>query len=220
MMRPRAPCHPEGAARGTFKATGKVPRSARDDNFDVASAVRRARQCLLRALCVLLLLLFSFPVFAVEPSEVLSDPALEARAREIGQALRCVVCQNQSIDDSAAEVAHDMRRAVRDRLLAGDSNDQVFAYMVARYGDYVLLKPPFKTGTLVLWLGAPLLLLIAGGALLVAARRRQRAGLAAPQPLSDEERERLRVILSEAKDLMPLASGDEVLRSAQDDKGR
>ncbi len=174
----------------------------------------------LRALCVLLLLLFSFPTLAVEPSEVLSDPALEARARIIGQALRCVVCQNQSIDDSAAEVAHDMRRAVRDRLLAGDSNDQVFAYMVARYGDYVLLKPPFKAGTLVLWLGAPLLLLIAGGALLVAARRRQRAGLAAPQPLSDEERERLRVILSEAKDLMPLASGDEVLRSAQDDKGR
>ena len=128
-------------------------------------------------------------------SEVLSDPALEARAREIGQALRCVVCQNQSIDDSAAEVAHDMRRAVRERLTAGDSNDQVFAYMVARYGDYVLLKPPFKTGTLVLWLGAPLLLLIAGGALLLAARRRQRAGLAAPPPLSDEEQRRLDALL-------------------------
>ena len=77
----------------------------------------------------------------------------------------------------------------------GDSNDQVFAYMVARYGDYVLLKPPFKTGTLVLWLGAPLLLLVAGGALLLAARRRQRAGLAAPQPLSDEERRRLDALL-------------------------
>jgi cytochrome c-type biogenesis protein CcmH len=145
----------------------------------------------LRALCVMLLLLFSFPALAVEPSEVLADPALEARARTIGQALRCVVCQNQSIDDSAAEVAHDMRRAVRDRLSAGDSNDQVFAFMVARYGDYVLLKPPFKAGTLVLWLGAPLLLLVAGGALLVAARRRHRAGLVAPQPLSDEERRRL-----------------------------
>jgi cytochrome c-type biogenesis protein CcmH len=146
---------------------------------------------------LLLTLLFSFPALAVEPSEVLADPVLEARARTIGQALRCVVCQNQSIDDSAAEVAHDMRRAVRERLSAGDSNDQVFAFMVARYGDYVLLKPPFKTGTLVLWLGAPLLLLIAGGALLVAARRRQRTGIAAPQPLSDEERERLRVILSD-----------------------
>ncbi len=173
-----------------------------------------------RALALLLLVLIALPALAVEPSEMLPDPALEARAREVGQSLRCVVCQNQSIDDSAAEVAHDMRRAVRERLSAGDSNDQVFAFMVARYGDYVLLKPPFKTGTLVLWLGAPLLLLVAGGALLVAARRRQRAGLAAPQPLSDEERERLRVILSEAKDLMPLASGDEVLRSAQDDKGR
>ena len=94
---------------------------------------------------------------------MLKDPALEARAREIGQALRCVVCQNQSIDDSAAEVARDMRRAVRERLSAGDSDAQVFDFMVARYGDYVLLKPPFKLGTLLLWLGAPLVLLIAGG---------------------------------------------------------
>jgi cytochrome c-type biogenesis protein CcmH len=148
-----------------------------------------------RRVVALLALLFTLPALAVEPSEVLADPVLEARARTIGQALRCVVCQNQSIDDSAAEVAHDMRRAVRDRLLAGDSNDQVFAFMVARYGDYVLLKPPFKTGTLVLWLGAPLLLLIAGGALLMAARRRQRANLAAPLPLSDEERRRLDALL-------------------------
>ena len=156
----------------------------------------------MRRAIALLALLFTLPALAVEPSEVLADPALEARARTIGQALRCVVCQNQSIDDSAAEVAHDMRRAVRERLTAGDSNDQVFAFMVARYGDYVLLKPPFKTGTLVLWLGAPLLLLLAGSALLLAARRRQRAGLAAPQPLSDEERRRLDGILSEAKDLL------------------
>jgi cytochrome c-type biogenesis protein CcmH len=84
---------------------------------------------------------------------MLKDPALEARAREIGRALRCVVCQNQAIDDSNAEVAHDMRRAVRERLAAGDSDDAVFAFMVARYGDYVLLKPPFKSGTLLLWLG-------------------------------------------------------------------
>jgi cytochrome c-type biogenesis protein CcmH len=163
-----------------------------------------------------LLALIALPALAVEPSEMLSDPALEARAREIGQSLRCVVCQNQSIDDSAAEVAHDMRRAVRERLTAGDSNDQVFAYMVARYGDYVLLKPPFKAGTLVLWLGAPALMLIAAAALLLAARRR-RVPLA-PSPLSDEERKRLHVILSEAKDLMPAATGDEVLRSAQDDR--
>ena len=86
---------------------------------------------------------------------MLPDPALESRARDIGRALRCVVCQNQAIDDSASEVARDMRRAVRERLAAGDSDEQVYAFMVARYGDYVLLKPPFKSGTWVLWLGAP-----------------------------------------------------------------
>ena len=94
---------------------------------------------------LLVALLLSLPALAVEPSEMLKDPALEARAREIGRALRCVVCQNQSIDDSTAEVAHDMRRAVRERLTAGDSDAQVMDFMVARYGDYVLLKPPFKT---------------------------------------------------------------------------
>jgi len=139
--------------------------------------------------------LFIGACLAVEPTEMLKDPALEARARTIGQALRCVVCQNQSIDDSSAEVARDMRRAVRDRLTVGDSDDQVFAYMVARYGDYVLLKPPFKTRTLVLWLGGPLLLVVAGTALLFAARRRARRTVAPPQPLSAEERRRLDALL-------------------------
>jgi cytochrome c-type biogenesis protein CcmH len=145
----------------------------------------------------LLLLLFAlaFPALAVEPSEILPDPALETRAREIGRALRCVVCQNQSIDDSSAEVARDMRRAVRERLVAGDSNPDVFAYMVARYGDYVLLKPPFKAGTWVLWLGAPLVLLVAGTALLLAARRRRNQPIAAPKPLDEEERRRLDALL-------------------------
>ena len=119
---------------------------------------------------------------------MLTDPALEARAREIGQALRCVVCQNQSIDDSAAEVAHDMRRAVRERLVAGDSDDQVFAFMVPRYGDYVLLKPPFKAGTWCCgsarrccwwWRAAPCCW---------RARRRRRARRSPRrEPLSDEE---------------------------------
>ena len=122
-----------------------------------------------------MLLLFALPVHAVEPSEVLKDPVLEARARDIGRQLRCVVCQNQSIDDSVAEVARDMRRAVRERLLAGDSDARVFDYMVARYGDYVLLKPPFKPGTWILWLGAPLVLLLGAGALLFAALRRRKA---------------------------------------------
>ena len=146
-----------------------------------------------RVLALLAAMLLAFPALAVEPGEMLKDPALEARARDIGQALRCVVCQNQSIDDSAAEVARDMRRAVRERLAAGDSNDQVFDYMVARYGDYVLLKPPFKLGTLVLWLGAPLLLLLASSAIMLAVLRR-RATAPLP-PLSDEERERLRTLL-------------------------
>lgn len=141
----------------------------------------------------LLLLVFALPAFAVDPSEVLPNPALETRAREIGRSLRCVVCQNQSIDDSNAEVARDMRRAVRERLVAGDNDAAVFDFMVARYGDYVLLNPPFKARTLLLWLGAPLVLLIAGGALLLAARRRK--AVVAPQPLSDEERRRLDSLL-------------------------
>lgn len=144
-------------------------------------------------LCAMLAVAAS--AWAVEPSETLKDAALEARARTIGQALRCVVCQNQSIDDSSAEVARDMRRAVRERLTAGDSDDRVFAYMVARYGDYVLLKPPFKTSTLVLWLGGPILLIVAGTALLIAARRRTRQSPAPPQPLTDEERQRLDALL-------------------------
>ena len=187
------PTHRRSVSWAKQRPTSPSPRFARVPSLSPRCAGGEGFRW--RALFLSLLLLFAFPALAVEPSEVLSDPALEARARTIGQALRCVVCQNQSIDDSAAEVAHDMRRAVRERLTAGDSNDQVFAFMVARYGDYVLLKPPFKAGTLVLWLGAPLLLLIAGGALLMAARRRQRAGLAAPQPLSDEERRRLDALL-------------------------
>ncbi|MBX9944159.1 MAG: cytochrome c-type biogenesis protein CcmH [Reyranella sp.] len=140
-------------------------------------------------------LLLALPTLAVEPSERLPDPALESRARDIGRALRCVVCQNQSIDDSNAEVARDMRRAVRERLVAGDDDPKVFAYMVARYGDYVLLKPPFKAGTWILWLGGPLVLLVAGGALLLAVRRRRAVPPAPPPPLSDEERRRLDALL-------------------------
>jgi len=147
-----------------------------------------------RALAALLVaLLVSLPALAVEPSEMLKDPALEARARDIGRGLRCVVCQNQSIDDSNAEVAHDMRRAVRERLTAGDSDQQVYDFMVARYGDYVLLQPPFKSGTLILWLGAPLLLILAGGILLLMARRRR--VLETVQPLSEEERRKVAALL-------------------------
>lgn len=145
------------------------------------------------ALAIVLALLLAGPALAVEPSEMLANPALESRAREIGRGLRCVVCQNQAIDDSNAEVARDMRRAVRERLVAGDDDQKVFAYMVARYGDYVLLKPPFRAGTWLLWLGGPLVLIVAGGALLFAARRRK--ALVAPPPLSDEEQRRLDALL-------------------------
>ena len=149
----------------------------------------------MKALAALLVaLLLSLPAFAVEPSEMLKDPALEARARVIGRALRCVVCQNQSVDDSAAEVAQDMRRAVRERLTAGDTDQQVMQFMVARYGDYVLLKPPFTSDTWLLWLGGPLVLLVAGGGLLFAARRR-RPVEAPPAPLTDEERARVESLL-------------------------
>jgi cytochrome c-type biogenesis protein CcmH len=152
-------------------------------------------------------ILLASTAWAVEPSEMLKDPALEARARSLSRELRCVVCQNQSIDDSAAEVAHDMRVAVRERLSAGDSDRAVMDYMVARYGDYVLLEPPFKARTLVLWLGAPLLLLVAAAALFLAARRTRPA---APVDLTHAERERLTVILSEAKDPSATPQDDKV----------
>jgi cytochrome c-type biogenesis protein CcmH len=144
-----------------------------------------------RSLAVLgMTIMLASTAWAVEPSEMLPDPALEARARTISRELRCVVCQNQSIDDSAADVAHFMRVAVRERLAAGDSDKAVMDYMVARYGDYVLMKPPFKARTLVLWLGAPLVLLVAGLALFMAARRPPVVP-AAPAPLSAAEQQRL-----------------------------
>ena len=101
--------------------------------------------------------LLGLPAQAVEPDEILGDPALEARARDISRELRCVVCQNQSIDDSHAGIARDLRILVRERLIAGDSDDAVRDYVVARYGDYVLLDPPFKPQTWLLWFGPPLM---------------------------------------------------------------
>ena len=149
----------------------------------------------MKRIALLALLLLSVPALAVEPSEMLKDPALEARARELGRTLRCVVCQNQSIDDSAAEVAHDMRRAVRERLVAGDSDRQVMDYMVARYGDYVLLEPPFKPETWMLWLGGPLVLLLGAAGLLLAARRPRPPEPIPVPPLSEDERARVDQLL-------------------------
>jgi cytochrome c-type biogenesis protein CcmH len=115
----------------------------------------------MKRLCLILaMLLIALPAQAVQPNERLADPVLEARAREIGQELRCLVCQNQSIDDSDAPLAHDLRALLRERLTAGDSDAAAKQYIVARYGDYVLLRPPLKFSTLALWLG-PLIFLFA-----------------------------------------------------------
>lgn len=107
---------------------------------------------------------------AAEPDEMLADPVLEARAGALSKELRCVVCQNQSIDDSAAPLARDMRLLVRERLTAGDSDAQVKAYLVHRYGNFVLLRPPMQADTLLLWFGPILILIVAAGGLLLAAR--------------------------------------------------
>ena len=141
-------------------------------------------------------LLAAVPAHAVEPDEVLQDPALEARAREISEGLRCLVCQNQSIDDSGAPLAKDLRLLVRERLKAGDSNQQIVDFIVARYGEFVLLKPRFDTHTLVLWLATPAAFLAA--LLIVAlAFRRRRAEAQNPVPLSVAEKRRLKRILGE-----------------------
>ncbi|WP_425339142.1 cytochrome c-type biogenesis protein [Azorhizobium doebereinerae] len=117
----------------------------------------------LRSIALVLLLLLSgaVPAFAVQPDEVLADPALEARARELSRELRCMVCQNQSIDDSDAPLARDLRLLVRDRLKAGDSDRQVLDFLVARYGEFVLMRPVFSLRNALLW-GAPLLVLVLG----------------------------------------------------------
>ena len=145
-------------------------------------------------------LISAIPARAVNPSEVLVDPALEARARHISKGLRCLVCQNQSIDDSDASLAKDLRVLVRERITAGDSNDQVEAYVVSRYGDFVLLKPPFNMTTLVLWL-SPLLLFICGTiAIIVFFRRKKKAtttSTPAPLPLTDAEKKRVTELLME-----------------------
>jgi cytochrome c-type biogenesis protein CcmH len=143
---------------------------------------------------LLLALALAAAAGAVEPEEQLADPALEARAREIGQELRCLVCQNQSIDDSDADLARDLRRIVRERLTAGDTYDQVMAFVTARYGDYVLLRPPLRAGTLALWFG-PVVLLVAGIAAIMLRRRRR----VAAEPFSAEEDRRLAQLLDHEK---------------------
>jgi cytochrome c-type biogenesis protein CcmH len=148
----------------------------------------------------LVLCLAAVSAGAVNPDEMLDDPALEARAREISKGLRCLVCQNQSIDDSDANLARDLRVLVRERLVAGDSDGQVIDYVVSRYGDFVLMRPPFKAATYALWFGPAL---IGGlGILAVVAfyRRRTAAGArqgTAPPPLTEDEKRRLETLLDD-----------------------
>lgn len=148
----------------------------------------------LHTLLILLALLMPGAALAVQPGESLSDPALEARARALSADLRCLVCQNQSIDDSDAPLARDLRLLVRERLSAGDSDKEVTAFLVARYGEFVLLKPPFGTHTLLLWL-TPLLLL-AGAAVGIGWRVfAARAPAPVAPPLSMDEQRRLAGLL-------------------------
>lgn len=152
----------------------------------------------LRTAIAVLALFCTAPVQAVTPGEMLKDPALEARAREISQHLRCVVCQNQSIDDLSAPLAHDLRILVRDRLTSGDSDAQALDYIVARYGNFVLLKPPFQLDTLFLWFGPFLFLTLAGLALIRVVRRQ--AAVPANETAADltpEERRRLKALTDE-----------------------
>ena len=145
------------------------------------------------------MLMIAGAALAVEPGEVLDDPALEARARAISKNLRCLVCQNQSIDDSNAPLARDLRVIVRERLADGDSDDAVIAFVTARYGDYVLLQPPVKPTTYLLWAAPVLVLLGGGGMIAVAVRRRRHAATApaAPTDLSADERKRVAALLDD-----------------------
>lgn len=152
----------------------------------------------LRALLLTLALLaapLTGPALAVQPDEVLDDPALEARARALSSGLRCLVCRNQSIDGSNAELARDLRILLRERLVAGDTDEEAVAYLVDRYGEYILLNPPARGSTLLLWVAGPAMLAAAGGAAFVYLRRRRGARDAQGEALTPEEEARLREIL-------------------------
>ena len=142
---------------------------------------------------VLALLFFSQPVLAVEPGEMLDDPVLEARARELSTGLRCLVCKNQNIDESNAGLARDLRILVRERLVAGDTNEEAMGYIVSKYGEYVLLKPKFALHTLILWLG-PFVLLIVGAGVLLKMRSRKPTTVAEKE-LSEEEKKQLQDLM-------------------------
>lgn len=146
------------------------------------------------ALCMTMPLAI-WPAFAVQPDEVLDDPVLEERARDLSSEIRCLVCQNESIDESNAQLARDLRILVRERLVSGDTDQQVLDFLVARYGDYVLLRPPVKGTTALLWFGPVLVLLLAGSIIVVRTRSSRSRSSSAPIALSDEEKARVEALL-------------------------
>jgi cytochrome c-type biogenesis protein CcmH len=168
-----------GRMREPRRSHGRAPRANPDPN---PSPVGEGGRKLL--LLFALIALLSGPALAVQPDEVMKDPALETRARALSSELRCLVCQNESIDDSEAPLARDIRLLIRERIGKGESNDAVRAYLVSRYGDFILLKPPFKPETLLLWL-SPVIALGLGVAAALYARRR--APSATPRLSADEE---------------------------------
>jgi len=150
-------------------------------------------------IAILALALLASPAFAVEPDEVLSDPVLEGRAREISTNVRCVVCQNEPIDSSNAGVARDLRLLIRERLVAGDTDQEVYDFLVVRYGDFVLFKPPFKPSTYALWLGPFAILFIGGVAVAVSLVRRPRKPATKILKLNAEEETALAKLMEQDK---------------------
>jgi cytochrome c-type biogenesis protein CcmH len=150
---------------------------------------------MIRAGLLALVLLAAVPAGAVQPDEVLPDPALEARARALSQGLRCPVCRNESIDESHADVARDLRLVLRERLVAGDSDDEAVAFIVARYGEYVLLNPTTGGSNLLLWLAGPAMLGAGGLIAALYLRRRSRASETTPETLSEADARRLAELL-------------------------
>jgi len=147
---------------------------------------------------LLILTLIAAPVLAVQPDEVLDDPVLEQRARDLSTGLRCLVCRNESIDESNAELARDLRLLLRERLVAGDTDAEAIAFIVDRYGEYVLLKPTTSGANLVLWLAGPIMLLIAAAMGFSFLRKRSQSQTANEnEALSEAEKERLRQILED-----------------------
>ncbi len=144
---------------------------------------------------VLILCLLAAPALAVQPGEMLDDPVQEARARDISEGLRCLVCRNESIDESNADLARDLRLLVRERILAGDSDEEVVDFIVDRYGEYVLLNPPATGANVLLWIAGPVMLLIGAGIGAFYVRRRRQAAEPQAERLSEAERARLDEIL-------------------------